>query len=304
MAEVTATLVKQLRERTGAGMMDCKKALADTEGDFEGAVDWLRQKGLSQAAKKAGRTAADGLIGATASGPRGAMVEVNAETDFVARNATFQHFVTELTNLALDTGGDVEALGQATYPETSRSVEEELTQTIATIGENMKLSRATGLSVAQGAVASYVHNQMAPGLGKIGVLVAVEANVDSEKVEPLAKQLAMHVAAAQPNAVSQEDVDPDVVERERKVLEQQARESGKPEEIVQKMVEGRLRKFYEEVSLMDQIFVVDGESKVRDVVKRNSDELGVNVSIAGFRRFGLGEASDDSAAEGADAANA
>jgi len=289
MADVSAALVKQLRERTGAGMMDCKKALADTEGDIEAAVDWLRQKGLSQAAKKAGRTAADGLIGVHTAGTRGAMVEVNAETDFVARNETFQGYVAKVTELAMSAGGDLETLRAASYPDTGRTVEEELTQTIATIGENMKLSRATALSVDRGAVAGYVHNQLAPNLGKIGVLVALEADVESDKLEGLAKQLAMHVAASQPNAVSQEDVDPEVVERERRVLEQQARDSGKPENIIEKMVEGRLRKFYEEVALLDQVFVVDGESKVRDVVKQAGDNLGVEVKVAGFARFALGE---------------
>lgn len=303
MADVSAALVKQLRERTGAGMMDCKKALADTEGDIEAAVDWLRQKGLSQAAKKAGRTAADGLIGVHTEGTRGAMVEVNAETDFVARNEHFQNFVTTVTRLAMESGGDLEALKNATYPETGRSVEEELTQTIATIGENMKLSRSTALAVERGAVSGYVHSQLAPNLGKIGVLVALEADVESEKLQGLAKQLAMHVAAAEPNAVSQEDIDPAIIERERRVLEQQARDSGKPENIIEKMVEGRLRKFYEEVSLLDQLFVVDGENKVRDVVQQASQDLGTEVKVAGFVRFSLGETSggESEAAEAEDA---
>jgi elongation factor Ts len=297
MADVSAALVKQLRERTGAGMMDCKKALADTEGDIEAAVDWLRQKGLSQAAKKAGRTAADGLIGVHTAGTSGAIVEVNAETDFVARNETFQEFVGKVTELAQSAGGDLETLKRTTYPETGRSVEEELTQTIATIGENMKLSRAAALSVDRGAVSAYVHNQLAPNLGKIGVLVALEADVESEKLEGLAKQLAMHVAAAQPNAVSQADIDPDVVERERRVLEQQARDSGKPENIIEKMVEGRLRKFYEEIALLDQLFVVDGESRVRDVIKQASDNLGTEVKVAGFVRFSLGEGAESESEE-------
>ncbi|SDF70471.1 translation elongation factor Ts (EF-Ts) [Limimonas halophila] len=297
MADVSAALVKQLRERTGAGMMDCKKALADTEGDIEAAVDWLRQKGLSQAAKKAGRTAADGLIGVHTAGTSGAIVEVNAETDFVARNETFQDFVGKVTELALSAGGDLETLKQTIYPETGRTVEEELTQTIATIGENMKLSRSAALSVDRGAVSAYVHNQLAPNLGKIGVLVALEADVESEKLEGLAKQLAMHVAAAQPNAVSQADIDPAVVERERRVLEQQARDSGKPENIIEKMVEGRLRKFYEEIALLDQLFVVDGESRVRDVIKKASDDLGTEVKVAGFVRFSLGEGAESESEE-------
>jgi elongation factor Ts len=289
MAEVTAALVKQLRERTGAGMMDCKKALADTDADLEAAVDWLRKKGLSQAAKKAGRATAEGLVAVATEGTRGAMVEVNSETDFVARNETFQTFVSDVARVALGTDGTLEALKAADFPTTGRSVEDELTQMIGTIGENMKLGRATMLAVDNGVVGSYVHSQMAPGLGKLGVLVALESTGDTAKLDGLAKQLAMHVAAANPNAVSQEDVDPTIVERERSVLEEQARASGKPENIIEKMVEGRLRKFYEEVALLDQVFVVDGENKVRTVVDNLAKELGAEIKVAGFRRFQLGE---------------
>ncbi len=289
MAEITAALVKDLRERTGAGMMDCKKALSDTGGDIEQAVDWLRKKGLSQAEKKAGRTAAEGLIGIKTEGGRGAVAEVNSETDFVARNETFQSFVSTVTDLALKAGGDLDALKQADYPQTGRTVERELTQLIGTIGENMKLSRSAALAVEKGVVSAYMHNQLAPGLGKIGVLVALESEGDQEKLESLGKQIAMHVAAARPQASSQDQIDPALAERERNVLIEQARASGKPENIIEKMVEGRLRKFYEEIALLDQIFVVDGESRVRDVVARLGQALGVSVELKGFIRFELGE---------------
>ncbi len=289
MAEITAALVKDLRERTGAGMMDCKKALSDTGGDIEQAVDWLRKKGLSQAEKKAGRTAAEGLIGIKTEGGRGAVAEVNSETDFVARNETFQSFVSTVTDLALKAGGDLDALKQADYPQTGRTVERELTQLIGTIGENMKLSRSAALAVEKGVVSAYMHNQLAPGLGKIGVLVALESEGDQEKLESLGKQIAMHVAAARPQALSQDQIDPALAERERNVLIEQARASGKPENIIEKMVEGRLRKFYEEIALLDQIFVVDGESRVRDVVARLGQALGVSVELKGFIRFELGE---------------
>jgi len=289
MAEVTAALVKQLREKTGAGMMDCKKALADTEGDLQAAVDWLRKKGLSQAAKKAGRATAEGLVGLAVAGPRGAVVEVNAETDFVARNETFQAFVRTVTQVALDTDGTLEGLKAAAYPDTGRSVDEELTQLIGTIGENMKLGRVAVLSVPHGVVGGYVHNQLAAGLGKLGVLVALESGADPAALEGPAKQIAMHVAAANPKAVSQQDIDPALVERERSVLMDQARESGKPESIIEKMVEGRLRKFYEEVSLLDQIFVVDGENRVRKYVEGVAGEVGAPVSVNSFVRFQLGE---------------
>lgn len=301
MAEVTAALVKQLRERTGAGMMDCKKALADTEADLEQAVDWLRKKGLSQAQKKAGRATAEGLVAVATDGNKGAMVEVNAETDFVARNETFQAFVENVAKVAVTTDGSPEAVKAAAYPGTGRSVEEELTQLIGTIGENMKLGRSAAIRVDQGVVGAYVHNQLKPGLGKLGVLVGVESGGDTGKLENLAKQLAMHVAASNPNAVSQEDVDPAIVERERQVLEDQARASGKPENIIEKMVEGRLRKFYEEVALLDQVFVVDGENKVRDVVANLAKELGSDVTVVGFRRFQLGE-QESKGEEGAEAA--
>ena len=289
MAEITAALVKELREKTGAGMMDCKRALAETAGDLEGAVDWLRKKGLSAAAKKAGRVAAEGLVGVATRGTLGAVLEVNAETDFVARNETFQHFVRTATELALSTGDDIERLRSAAFPGTGRNVGDELTHLIATIGENMALRRVRRLEVKHGAVLGYVHNALAPGLGKIGVLVAIDSTGDGEKLAALGKQLAMHVAAARPDYLDIASVDKAALERERDVLREQSRASGKPEAIIEKMVEGRLRKFYEEVVLLEQTYVVDGESRITKVVEASAKELGTPVKVAGFARFALGE---------------
>ncbi|RMF69329.1 MAG: elongation factor Ts [Alphaproteobacteria bacterium] len=289
MANITAAMVKALREKTGAGMMDCKKALTETGGDMEAAVDWLRKKGLSAAAKKSGRTAAEGLVAAVVDGNRGALVEVNAETDFVARNEQFQGFVREVAQLALEARGDLEALKAAAFPGTGRSVADELTHLIATIGENMVLRRAGYLEVEPGIVGAYVHGAVAPGLGKIGVLVALESAGDAEKLQALAKHLAMHVAAMAPQAVDAEGLDPAVIERERNVLIEQARASGKPEHIIEKMVEGRMRKFYQEVVLLEQVSVVDGEKRVREVIKAAEKDLGQPIRIAGFLRFQLGE---------------
>jgi elongation factor Ts len=289
MAEITAALVKELREKTGAGMMDCKRALAETAGDLEGAVDWLRKKGLSAAAKKAGRVAAEGLVGVATRGTLGAVLEVNAETDFVARNETFQHFVRTATELALTTGDDLERLRSAAFPGTGRNVGDELTHMIATIGENMALRRVRRLEVKNGAVLGYVHNALAPGLGKIGVLVALESTGDGEKLAALGKQLAMHVAAARPDYLDTASVDAAALERERDVLREQSRASGKPEAIIEKMVEGRLRKFYEEVVLLEQTYVVDGESRISKVIEASAKELGTPVKVTGFARFALGE---------------
>jgi elongation factor Ts len=299
MAQITADLVRQLRERTGAGMMDCKKALNDTDGDIDAAIDWLRKKGLSQAAKKAGRTAAEGLVGVHAQGTKGAAVEVNCETDFVARNENFQQFVAELAKLAYDQETETDALMQATYPSTGRTVEDELTQQIAALGENMKISRAKVMKVDQGAVAAYVHNQLAPNQGKIGVLVALEAGAGPDKLEATAKQVAMHVAAVNPAAISQDQIDPQLVEREKQVLMDQARESGKPENIIEKMVEGRMRKFYEENALLDQTFVVDGESRVGDMLDKLASDLGTEIKVTGMVRYQLGETQADGGAQSA-----
>jgi elongation factor Ts len=289
MAEITASLVKELREKTGAGMMDCKKALTETSGDLEGAVDWLRKKGLAAAAKKAGRVAAEGLVAVATADTVGAAVEVNSETDFVARNERFQAFANEAARQALAGNGDLDALLQAQYPETGRTIGEEVTHMVATIGENMNLRRIARIEVGSGVVASYVHNALAPNLGKIGVLVGLESTGDRARLAELGRQIAMHIAAARPEAVNIEDVDASSLERERSVLADQARASGKPEEIIAKMVEGRLRKYYEEVVLLEQVYVIDGENKVRKVVETVAKEIGAPIKIVGFTRFVLGE---------------
>jgi len=301
MAEITATLVKDLREKTGAGMMDCKRALSETAGDIEGAVDWLRKKGLAAAAKKAGRVAAEGLVGVATRGSVGAVVEVNTETDFVARNERFQDFVRTVSGLALSVSHD--GLKAAPYPQTGRSVEEELTNLIATIGENMNLRRAGRLEVSPGVVVSYTHNALAPHLGKIGVLVAVQSTADAERLAEFARKLALHVAAANPLYLDIASVDAKALERERDVLREQARASGKADVIVEKMVEGRLKKFYEETVLTEQIFVIDGETRLSKVLEQAAKDLGAAVKVTAFARFALGEGIDkggnDFAAEAA-----
>jgi elongation factor Ts len=286
MAEITAALVKDLREKTGAGMMDCKKALTEAGGDLEAAIDWLRKKGLSAAAKKSGRVAAEGLVGVASAPLVAAMVEVNAETDFVARNETFQTFVETLAKLALTVGEDVEALKAAAFPGTGRSVADELTHMVATIGENMSIRRARVMRVSQGVVASYVHQPLRPGLGKIGVLVGVEGTDELSALELLGRQVGMQIAASRPEALDIDGVDPAALERERAVLIEQARTSGKPDSIIEKMVEGRIRKYYEEVVLLEQVWVHDGESRVRAVCKK------AGVKLTGFARFQLGEGID------------
>jgi len=289
MAEITASLVKELREKTGAGMMDCKKALTETSGDLEGAVDWLRKKGLAAAAKKAGRVAAEGLVAVATADTVGAVVEVNSETDFVARNDRFQAFATQVAQLAVEGDGNIETLLQTQFPGTGRTVGEEVTNMVATVGENMNLRRIARISVGQGVVASYIHNALAPNLGKIGVLVGLESTGDRARLAELGKQIAMHIAAARPEAVNIEDVDASALERERSVLADQARASGKPEDIIAKMVEGRLRKYYEEVVLLEQVYVIDGENKVRKIVESVAKEIGAPVKILAFSRFVLGE---------------
>lgn len=289
MPEVTAALVKELREKTGAGMMDCKKALDDSRGDIEAAVDWLRKKGLAAAAKRAGRVAAEGLVGVATKGPAGAVIEVNSETDFVARNSEFQDFVRRLSELALAGEGDLEKLKKTPFPGTGRSVEEELTNLISRIGENLVIRRLARLAVPQGAALSYVHNALGPGLGKIGVLVALQSSAGEAALAQLGKQLAMHVAAAAPLYLDIASVTEAALERERAVLREQAGTSGKSAEIVAKMVEGRLRKFYEEVVLMEQVFVIDQENKVAKVVEAAAKSAGAAIRITGFARFALGE---------------
>jgi elongation factor Ts len=307
MAEITAGSVKELRERTGAGMMDCKKALAEANGEMEAAIDWLRAKGLAAAAKKAGRTASEGLVGIAVEGNRGAVVEVNSETDFVAKNEIFQDFVRNVAKLALEHGTDVEALGAAQYPG-GGTVQEKLTDNIAKIGENQSLRRAAIIEVGEGAVVSYVHNQVAPGLGKIGVLVALESGAPADTLATLGKQIAMHVAAAHPLALTANDLDSALVERERAIAIEKAKESGKPENIVEKMVEGSLAKFRKESSLLSQLFVMDNKTPVADVVASAAKDAGTGIELKGFVRFQLGEGiekkQEDFAAEVAAAAGA
>jgi elongation factor Ts len=289
MAEITAALVKELRDRTGAGMMDCKKALSETGGDFEKAVDWLRTKGLASAAKKAGRTAAEGLVGVVVEGTRGAVIEVNSETDFVAKNAQFQDFVAEVARVSLKTGADIEALLASAYPAGGGTVQDVLTNNIATIGEQQAVRRAT-IVEATGAVASYVHNAAAPDRGKIGVLVAIDSTAsDKAALASLGKQIAMHIAAANPLALTADDIDPALLERERAIAAEKAAASGKPADIVERMVDGAVRKFAGEQALLSQVFVIDGKSKVSDVVAAEAKKLGADVTISKFVRFQLGE---------------
>ena len=288
MAEITAASVKELRERTGAGMMDCKKALAENQGEMEASVDWLRSRGLAAAAKKAGRTAAEGLVGVAVAGTKGAVVEVNSETDFVAKNDQFQRFVRDVTQIALSTGSDLDALGRAAYP-SGGTVAEALTNNIATIGENQSLRRAALLEVGQGAVVSYVHNAAAPNMGKIGVLVALESAAPTETLTALGKQLAMHIAAAHPLALDAEGLDADLLARERAIAVDKAAESGKPANIVEKMVDGTMAKFAKENALLSQLFVIDGKTPIADVVAAAAKDAGSAISVKAFERFQLGE---------------
>ena len=288
---ISAGMVKELRDKTGAGMMDCKAALAETKGDVESAVDWLRKKGLAKAAKKAGRIAADGLIGVAVQGGRGAIVEVNSETDFVARGGDFQTFVGKAARQALKAEGDLERL-LASSIDGGPSMANVLAALVGQVGENMSVRRSAALSVSPGVVASYVHNAAAADLGKIGVLVALESGGDTGKLMALGKQLAMHVAAANPLALSVDALSPDVVAREREIYADQARQSGKPENVIEKMIEGRLRKFYEESVMLSQVFVIDGETPVAKVVENAAKDVGVPVKLVGFARFAVGEGID------------
>ncbi|NDA08225.1 MAG: elongation factor Ts, partial [Alphaproteobacteria bacterium] len=277
-----------LRTATGAGMMDCKKALTETNGDLDAAIDWLRKKGLSAAAKKASRVASEGLVGVSSTGTVGTLIEVNSETDFVARNEDFQGFVKTLAGLA-GSAESIEGLAGMDYPSTGRSVSEELTHNIATIGENMSLRRMAKLSVGEGAVITYVHNAVADGLGKIGVLVALESAASADALNALGKQLAMHVAAAAPASLSADDLDPEMMARERQILVDQAIQSGKPADIAEKMVEGRMKKFMKEVVLLEQTFVIDGETEVSKVIENAAKDAGAPITMTGFARFNLGE---------------
>ena len=285
---VTAALVKELREKSGAGMMDCKKALGETNGDMDAAIDWLRTKGLAAAAKKSGRVAAEGLVAVHVDGANGAMIELNSETDFVSRNDDFQAFAAKLAELAL-AADDLDALNAMDYPGTGRNVAEELTNKIATIGENMTLRRMTKVSVSEGVIVPYMHNAVADGLGRIGVLVGLKSPASADALTALGKQLAMHIAATSPASLSVEDLDADLVARERDVLIEQAKASGKPQEIAEKMVEGRMRKYYQEVVLLEQTFVIDGESKVGDVITKAGKDTGSDITMTAFAQFNLGD---------------
>ena len=289
MTTIAASDVKELRQRTGAGMMDCKRALSEAGGEIEAAIDLLRTRGLAAAARKAGRVAAEGLVGLAIDGKRGALIEVNSETDFVARNEVFQSLVGTLAGLALDREGDLDAIAGASFPETSRTVTEEIAHRIASVGENITLRRAAYLSVERGVLSGYVHAALAPGLGRIGVLVGLQSEGPEEELAGLGKQLAMHVAATNPQAIDVAGLDATAVQRERNLLAEEARQSGKPEAIVDKMVEGRLGKFYADVVLLEQTFVIDNETKVAKVLEAASAACGSSVTIADFSRFSRGE---------------
>ncbi len=305
---ISASLVKQLRESSGAGMMDCKKALTETNGDLDAAVDWLRKKGLSAAAKKSGRAAAEGLVSVCISDDQktGALVEVNAETDFVARNDHFQAFAEKAASLALTTGGDIEALKSQDFGEEGRDVQAQLTHLISVIGENMNLRRTGVLSVENGVVVPYIHNVTKDLMGRIGVVVALESEGDKSALEAVGRQIAMHVAAAKPLALTQEDLDAEVIERERNILIEQSASSGKPREIIEKMIEGRMRKYYEQVVLLEQSFIMDPDQKIKDVIEKASKDAGAPVTLKGYVSYILGDGvekkEDDFAAEVAAAA--
>ena len=289
MTDITAAMVKELRETTGAGMLDCKKALTETAGDMEKAVDWLRKKGLASAAKKASRIAAEGLVAVAVEGNKGAVVEVNSETDFVAKNEIFQEYVEDAAKVALMSNGDVEAMKAVTCPKAGKAFGERLTDMIAKIGENMNLRRAKVLEVKDGVVASYIHSAARPGLGKIGVLVALESTADKAKLQELGKHIAMHIAASNPLFHTIADVAPEALEREKAIFSEQAAASGKPANIIEKMVEGRIRKYYEEVVLEEQAYIMDPDKKVKDIIANAEKELGASVKLAGYVCFKLGE---------------
>ncbi|MEF2550197.1 translation elongation factor Ts [Aurantimonas sp. A2-1-M11] len=286
---ITASMVKELRDKTGAGMMDCKTALSETNGNMEEAIDWLRAKGIAKADKKSGRTAAEGLIGSASDGTKAVLVEVNSETDFVARNDAFQALVRDVANVALTTDGSVEAVGSAAYPGGSKSVNDTIKDRIGTIGENLTLRRSAMLSVNDGVVATYIHNQVVDGLGKLGVLVAMESTGDKAALAQFGRQVAMHIAATNPLALTDGEIDPATVEREKAIFTDSARQSGKPENIIEKMVEGRLRKFYEEVVLLKQSFVINPDLTVEKALAEAEGSFGAPAKIVGFVRFALGE---------------
>ena len=287
MANISAAMVKDLREKTGAGMMDCKAALNETAGDIEAAVDWLRKKGLAKAAKKAGRVAAEGLVAAESSGRTATLVEVNSETDFVARNEQFQAFVREAAKIALMGEGTVESLEASHFPGMPTTVKERLQELIATIGENMTLRRVAKLTVGQGVISTYLHNQVTEGLGKIAVLVAIESTGDVDQLSTLGRQIAMHVAAMNPVALDASGVDAAVVERESAILRE--KNAGKPDHVMQKIVESGLKSYYKEVTLLEQPFVHDGSKTISQVLKEAESKVGAPLKLTGFVRFALGE---------------
>ena len=289
MTAITAELVKTLREKSGAGMMDCKKALTETDGDIEAAIDWLRAKGISKADKKSGRTAAEGLIGIVSAGTKAVAIELNSETDFVARNEAFQELVRGIANVAIGTDGAVESVAKANYPATGKTVEDSIKDAIATIGENMTLRRAALLHVEHGVVATYIHNAAGDGIGKLGVLVALKSVGDKEVLNSIGRQVAMHIAATNPLAIRADEVDAAVAERERNVFIEQSRASGKPDNIIEKMVEGRMRKFFEEVALLSQAFVINPEITVGQAVKDAEKLAGAAIEVTGMARLLLGE---------------
>jgi elongation factor Ts len=289
MAEITAALVKELREKSGAGMMDCKKALTENNGDIEAAIDWLRAKGIAKADKKSGRTAAEGLIGVASAGTKAVVVEINSETDFVARNDAFQAMVRGVADVALTTDGTVEAVGAAIYPATGKTVTDTIKDAVATIGENMNLRRSAALEVEDGVVATYIHNAAADRLGKLGVLVALKSTGNKDALNAIGRQVAMHIAATAPLAIRAEEVDAAVAERERNVFIEQSRASGKPDAIIEKMVDGRMRKFFEEVALLSQAFVINPDVTVGEAVKAAEKEVGAPIEVTGMARLLLGE---------------
>ena len=286
---LSASMVKELRVKSGAGMMDCKKALVESNGDMEEAIDWLRKQGLSAVAKKSSRVAAEGLIGVSINGVQGAMVEINSETDFVARNELFQNFVKKCSSLVLTHKSDIDALKVSSFTDTGRSVNQELANNIATIGENMNIRRVEYLEVSEGVLFSYIHNKVTEDLGKLGVIVAIESKAKKNQLEDVGKQIAMHIAATSPKSLNIDDLDKDLVQREREVLIDQAMSSGKTKEIAEKMVQGRLQKFFQEVVLNEQVSVIDGETKIKDIIKKLSNDLGTEVLIKDFKILKLGE---------------
>lgn len=301
MTAVTADQIKTLRETTGAGMLDCRKALTENNADMEAAIDWLRKKGLSAAAKKSGRVAAEGVVAAQSAGTKATVIELNSETDFVSRNEQFQKLAKEIATLALATAGDVEKLRATGFPGTGRSVADEVANAVGVIGENINLRRTAVLEVSKGVVATYIHNAVAPGMGKIAILVGIETDGDKAAAETFGKQIAMHIAAARPEALSTAEVDSAKLDRERAVYRDQATASGKPADVIEKMVEGRVRKYYEEVVLLEQLFVIDGKTKISQAVADAAKTVGAPVKITGFVSYRLGEgiekATSDFAAE-------